>query len=206
MIVRPGETYFCKVNIEKLEGVNTPKISKRIFFVNKIQTDKTTSVFSKTICCCFQVLHVSNALFKQKVLRLLTGVILRVVAVVLVFIGVDVAFSGMFSGSESVSSDALASACFLVTGAISFNISFWFSARILVRSDIISLPREDLISSRFSVSILGDLLVPATGFRFWLASGIGVSISVETNSSVAFLFWLLVVIFQSSRTRSSENI
>ena len=141
------------------------------------------------------------------VLRLLTGVILRAVAVVLVFIGVDVAFSGMFSGSESVSSDALASACFLVTGAISFNISFWFSARILVRSDIISLLREDLISSRFSESILGDLLVPATGFRFWLASGIGVSISVETNSSIAaFLFWLLVVIFQSSRTRSSENI
>ena len=138
-------------------------------------------------------------------LRLLTGVILRVVAVVLVFIGVDVTFSGMFSGSESVSSDALASACFLVTGAISFNISFWFSARILVRSDIISLLREDLISSRFSVSILGDLLVPATGFRFWLASGIGVSISVETNSSIAFLFWLLVVILEEKENCFLEN-
>ena len=119
-------------------------------------------------------------------LRLFTGVILRVVAVVLVLIGVEVAFSGTFSDSESVSSVAVMTVCFLDVGAISFNISFWISAKILVRSDIISFLSEDLNSSRFSVSTLGDLLVPATGFKFWLVSGIGVSISVETNSSTAF--------------------
>ena len=130
-------------------------------------------------------------------LRLFTGVILLVVAVDLVFIGVDVAFSGMFSGSESVSSEALTRVCFLVTGAISFSISFWFSAKILVRSVIISFLRADLIFSKFSEMTLGDLLVPATGFSLRLISGTGVSISVETNSSTAFLFWLLVVIFGS---------
>ena len=128
-------------------------------------------------------------------LRLFTGVILLVVAVVLVFIGVDVAFSGMFSGSESVSSEVFIMAGFLVTGAISFSISFWFSASILVRSVIISFLRVVLISSRFSEMTLGDLLVPAKGFSFWLISGSGVSISVDTSSSAAFLFWLLVVIF-----------
>ena len=129
-------------------------------------------------------------------LRLFTGVILRVVAVVLFLIGVEVAFPGMFSVSESVSSVAVMIVCFLTGGAISFSISFWFSAKILVRSDMISFLNEDLISSRFSVSTLGDLLVPATGFKFWLVSVIGVSISVETNSSTAFIFWLLVVIFE----------
>ena len=130
-------------------------------------------------------------------LRLFTGVILLVVAVDLVFIGVDVTFSGMFSGSESVSSEALTRVCFLVTGAISFSISFWFSAKILVRSVIISFLRADLIFSKFSEMTLGDLLVPATGFSLRLISGTGVSISVETNSSTAFLFWLLVVIYGS---------
>ena len=115
---------------------------------------------------------------------------------VLFLIGVEVAFSGMFSDSESVSSVADMMVCFLTEGAINFSISFWFSAKILVRSDMISFLNEDLISSRFSVSTLGDLLVPVTGFRFWLVSTIGVSISVETNSSTAFLFWLLVVIFE----------
>ena len=93
-------------------------------------------------------------------LRLFTGVILRVVAVALVLIGVEVAFSGTFS---------------------------------------------DLISYKFSVSTLGDLLVPAMGFKFWLVSGIGVSISVETNSSTAFLFWLLVVTF-GERERERERL
>ena len=129
-------------------------------------------------------------------LRLFTGVVFRVVGVVLFLIGVEVAFSGMFSVSESVSSVAVMIVCFLTGGAISFSISFWFSAKILVRSDMISFLNEDLISSRFSVSTLGDLLVPATGFKFWLVSGIGVSISVETNSPTAFLFWLLVVTFE----------
>ena len=138
-------------------------------------------------------------------LRLFTGVILRVVAVVLFLIGVEVAFYGMFSDSESVSSVAVMMVCFLTGGAISFSISFWFSAKILVRSDMIPFLNEDLISSRFSVSTLGDLLVPATGFKFWLVSGIGVSISVETNSSTAFLFWLLVVILERERGCSLEN-
>ena len=133
------------------------------------------------------------------ILRLFTGVISRVVAVVLFLIGVEVAFSGMFSDSEFVSSVAATMVCFLAGGAISFNISFWFSAKILVRSDMISFLNEDLISSRFSVSTLGDLLVPATGFKFWLVSSIGVSTSVETNSSTAFLFWLLVVILERER-------
>ena len=93
-------------------------------------------------------------------LRLFTGVILRVVAVALVLIGVEVAFSGTFS---------------------------------------------DLISYKFSVSTLGDLLVPAMGLKFWLVSGIGVSISVETNSSTAFLFWLLVVTF-GEREREREVV
>ena len=95
---------------------------------------------------------------------------------VLVLIGVEVAFSGTFSDSESVSSEAVITVCFLVVGAISFNTSFWFSTKILARSDIISFLSEDLICSRFSVSTLGDLLVPATGFRFRLFSGKGVSI------------------------------
>ena len=70
-------------------------------------------------------------------LRLFTGVILREVAVVLFLIGVEVAFSRMFSDSESVSSAAVMMVWFLTGGAISFSISFWFSAKILVRSDMI---------------------------------------------------------------------
>ena len=124
---------------------------------------------------------------------------------VLVLNGVEVAFSGTFSDSESVSSEAVITVCVLVVGAISLNTSFWFSAKILVRSDIISFLSEDLISSRFSVSTLGDLLVPATGFRFWLFSGNGVSISVETSSSTDFLFWLSVVIF-SKRERGVVSL
>ena len=139
-------------------------------------------------------------------LRLLFGVILELVALVLPLIGVEVAFSGLFSESESESSVDLNTVCFLTVGAISFSVSFWFSAEILVRSDMISFLSTDFIFSKLSVVTLGDLLVPTIGFSPVVFSGRGVSISVEISSSAAFLFWLLVVIFQSSRTRSSENI
>ena len=99
-------------------------------------------------------------------LRLTIGVVLCVAVVIFVLIGVDVAFSGLFSDSESVSSETAITACFLVVGAISFSISFWFSAKILARSDIISFLIDDLFFSRISVRTLGDLPVPATGFRF----------------------------------------
>ena len=62
-------------------------------------------------------------------LGLFTGVILRVVAVILFLIGVEVAFSRMFSDSESVSSAAVMMACFLTGGTISFSISFGFQLR-----------------------------------------------------------------------------
>ena len=62
-------------------------------------------------------------------LRLFTGVILRVVAVVLFLIGVEVAFSGMFSDSESVSSVAVMMVCFLTGGAINFTSPFGFQLR-----------------------------------------------------------------------------
>ena len=51
----------------------------------------------------------------------------------------------------------LESCWFLTAGAISFNISFWFSAEILIISDLISFLRDVLISSNFSDCILGDL-------------------------------------------------
>ena len=82
------------------------------------------------------------------VLRLFTGVVLEVVAFVL--IGVDVVIGSTFSGSESEFSRFSVVVGFSTSGAISFNISFWFSARILVRSDIISFLRDILISSSFS--------------------------------------------------------
>ena len=65
----------------------------------------------------------------KHVLRLFIGVILRLVAVVLFLIGVEVAFSGIFSDSESVSSVAAMTVCFLTAGAISFSISFDFQLR-----------------------------------------------------------------------------
>ena len=121
-------------------------------------------------------------------LRLFIGVVLEAVAVVLFLIGVEVTFSGMLSGSESDSSADLIAGCFLAVGAISFSISFWFSAKILVRSDIISFLSDNFISSKLSAETLGDLLVPATGFTLEVFSGRGVSISVEISSSAAFLF------------------
>ena len=70
-------------------------------------------------------------------LRLFIDVIFGITVAVLVLIGVEVAVAGTFSDSESVSSETVKAGCFLASGAISFNISFWFSAKILVRSDII---------------------------------------------------------------------
>ena len=126
--------------------------------------------------------------YRLVLLRLFIGVVLEAVAVVLFLIGVDVAFSGMLSWSESDSSADLIAGCFLAVGAISFSISFWFSAKILVRSDIISFLSDNFISSKLSAEILGDLLVPATGFTLEVFSGREVSISVEISSSAAFLF------------------
>ena len=99
-------------------------------------------------------------------LRLFTGVIFWLVVVALGFTGEDVIVGGTFSVSESDPSGTVEVACFLATGAISFNISFWISAKNLVRSEKISFLKEDFISSKFSVWTFGDLLVPATGFSF----------------------------------------
>ena len=57
-------------------------------------------------------------------LRQFIGVIFRLVAVVLFLIGVEVAFSGIFSDSESVSSVVAMTVCFLTGATISFSISF----------------------------------------------------------------------------------
>ena len=94
--------------------------------------------------------------------------------------------------------------CFLATGASSFSISFSFSAKNSVPSDKISFLRVDFISSKFSVWTFGDLFVHATGFMFWLFRQRGVSESPETNSSTAFLFWLLVVILEREKKGSLE--
>ena len=61
-------------------------------------------------------------------LRLFTGVVLEVVA--FVFIGVEVVLRKTFSGSEAEFSRFWTVAGFLTAGAISLNISFWFSARL----------------------------------------------------------------------------
>ena len=82
-------------------------------------------------------------------LRPHNGVVLEVVTFVL--IRVDVVFGRTFSGSESECSKFWTDVGFLTTGAINFSISFWFSAGILVRSDMISLLKYVLISSSFSV-------------------------------------------------------
>ena len=96
-------------------------------------------------------------------LRLFTGVVLGIVAV-FDFTGVDVLATETSPGSESESWLFEQDGCFLFNGAISLSISFWFSASISVRSDLISFLRDVFISSMFSVSILAALLVPATKF------------------------------------------
>ena len=152
-------------------------------------------------CLLFPQIRGVNEDSCHHVLRLLTGVILCVVAVVLVLIGVEVAVAGTFSVSESVSPGTVNSVWFLVAGAISFSNSFWFSTKIFAKSDIISFLIADFISSRISVCTLGDLLVPTTGFNFWLFPTKGVSFLVETSSSTAFPLGLLVVILRREREK-----
>ena len=94
-------------------------------------------------------------------LRLFTVVIFAVV-VVFDFTGVDVTVGRMFSGSESVSAFSTGSGSFFIVGDISFDISFWFSANIFVKSDNSSFLSDEFISSIFSICNLGELLVPAT--------------------------------------------
>ena len=96
----------------------------------------------------------------------------------------------MFSGSESVVGRLFSHR------AKSLSISFWFSPRILVRSNIISHLKDVFTSSKFSGWIRGDLLGPATELSGWLLSPTEDSNSPEASSATAFLFRLLVVFFQ----------
>ena len=127
-------------------------------------------------------------------LRIFTGVVLEVVTFVL--IGVDVVFRRTFSGSDSECFKFWTDIGFLTTGAISFSISFWFSARILVRSDVISFLRNVLILSSFSDWIFGVLLGRATQFSTSLLSEVEASNSHKANSVIVFFlassnqFWL----------------
>ena len=134
--------------------------------------------------------------------RSFTGVVFWLTVVVLGFVGVDVIVGGKFSGSESDSSGTVEVACFLETGAINFSISSWFSAEIVVRSDRISFPRVDFISSKFSAWTFGDLLVPAMGFSFRSFPFRRVSWSIEPCCTSAFFFWLLLVILEREKERS----
>ena len=78
--------------------------------------------------------------------------------------GVDVLATETFSGSESESWVFIRTVCFLFKGAISLSISFWFSASILVRSDIISFLSDVFISANPSGPVLGTLLELAIRF------------------------------------------
>ena len=60
---------------------------------------------------------------KKRVLRLFTGVVLGLVAVI-VLTGVDVLAMEMFSDSESVSWSLVQTGRFLLNGAINLSISF----------------------------------------------------------------------------------
>ena len=127
-------------------------------------------------------------------LRLLTGVVLVLVAVT-VLTGVDVRATEIFSTSESESWFSNETAGFLLSGANNLNISFWFSANIFDRSDKISFLKDAFSSFRSSDSVLVVLLQLATKFSARLFSVKEVSNSPDTNSVTAFHFWLLVVIF-----------
>ena len=81
----------------------------------------------------------------------------------------------------------------VIYSATYFITSFWFSARILVRSDMISFLSDFFISSRLSRWTLGDLQGPAMGFYTCFFSVREVSITLETSSSTASPFWFLVV-------------
>ena len=120
------------------------------------------------------------------ILRLLTGVVLEVVAFIL--IEVDVVFGRTVSGSESEFSKFWTDVGFLTTGAINFSISFWFSAMILVRSGINFLLRDVSFSSSSSDWIFGDLLGLATQFSTRLVSEVEASNFPETKSATATFF------------------
>ena len=78
-------------------------------------------------------------------LRSFTVVVLMLTVVVPGLTDVDVIVGGTFLGSESDSPGTVKIAGFLATGAISFIISFWFSAKIFVRSERISFLRVDFL-------------------------------------------------------------
>ena len=139
------------------------------------------------------------------VLRLFTGVVLELFAIV-VLTGVDVLATEMFSGSESESWSLVQVGHFLLKGAISLSISFWFSTSIFDRSDKISFLKDVFISSKFSGSILRVLLGPAIKSSDRIFSFTGVSKSPETSSATAFLFWLLVVFFQVENSKSPVKL
>ena len=120
-------------------------------------------------------------------LRLLFGVVLELVVFV-VFTGVDVLATEMFSGSESESWLFKRTGCFFLRGAINFSISFWISANIFYKSDMISFLKDVFISSRFSGSRLRVLLGPATKFSGSQFSATEASNAPETGSATAFLF------------------
>ena len=79
---------------------------------------------------------------------LLIGLSLELV--VFDFIVIDVDSGTIFSVSESESSTFRWIVGFLTARAINFSISFWFSSKIFVRSDIISFLRVVFNSSSFS--------------------------------------------------------
>ena len=62
----------------------------------------------------------------------------------------------------------------------------------------------DFISSNFSAWTFGDSLVPSTGFSFRSFPFRGVSWSIETRCSTAFLFQLLLVILEREEENSLE--
>ena len=132
--------------------------------------------------------------YSIQLLRLFTGVVLELVAVI-VLTGIDVLDTETSSGSESESWTFAVIGRFLFKGATSLSISFWFSANIFVRSARIPFLRDVFISSRFSSSVLTTLLELAIKSPDGICSVPEVSNSTEANSAIAFLFWVLVVIF-----------
>ena len=138
-------------------------------------------------------------------LRLFTGVVLELVAIV-VLTGVDNLATEMFSGSESKSWSFVQVGHFLLKGAINLSISFWFSLRTFERSDKLSFLKDVFVSSKYSGSVLRVLLGPAIKSSDGIFSFTWVSKSPETSSAKSFLFWLLVFIFQVENSKSSVKL
>ena len=158
--------------------------------------------------CCFDLLVgciVESLRTPVTMLRLFTGVILKLVAIV-VLTGIDVLATEVFSGSESESWSLVQLRRFLLEDAINLSICFWFSAKIFVRSDKISFLKDVFISSKFPGSILRVILGPAIKSLHGIFSFTGVSKSPETSSPTVFLFWLLVVFFQIENSKSSVRL